>query len=258
MGFMPRRENADKPRPAAVLVSLRAQDVGAAEAAAKAGADAIILAGWKPGGDITAFKAAAESGKTLWGVRYDGAGNDEPMAAAKAAGAGFILLSEEAAVGALFDEDNPLDRIVSIAAPETEWELLTLRAVNTLPAQAALVALPKGVAALRGLPTQAFARLALIAQSLRFPLLAEVDEAPDLIASRALVRLGIDGIVLSGVGVESSALASQIQAVRADLEKIPPLSKGEGVNLGALPTGASLMPAQPKPERDPDHDPDEE
>jgi hypothetical protein len=241
-----------------VLVSLRAQDVGAAEAAAKAGADAIILAGWKPGGDITAFKAAAESGKTLWGVRYDGPGDDEPMAAAKAAGAGFILLGEEAAVGALFDEENPLDRVVSITAPQTELELLTLRTVNALPAQAALVALPKGVAALRSLPTQAFARLAIIAQSLRFPLLAEVDEAPDLIASRAIVHLGIDGIVLSGVGVESGALASQIQAVRSDLEKIPPLSKGEGVNLSALPTGASALPGQPKPEREPDREPDQE
>jgi hypothetical protein len=254
MGFMPRRENNDKARPAAVLVTLLAQDAGAAEAAAKAGVDAIILTSWKPGADIAAFKAACESGQTLWGVRYDGGGDDEPATAAREAGASFIVLGENASVSALFDDSGQMDRVVSISAPQSEMELLTLRAVNALPAQAALVALPTGVADLASLTAQSFSRLAIIAESLRFPLLAAVNDAPDLSALHAIVRLGIDGVVMSGVGVEASALASQVREVRSDLEKVPPLSKRDSVRLGGMLGGAPATPARPEPE----HEPDEE
>lgn len=258
LGFMPRRENGSHARPAAVLVTLRAADATVAEAVAKAGVDAVIIAGWKPGANITTIKSAIESSQALWGVQYNGAGDDEPVKAAREAGASFILLGEDAAVGALFDETGQIDRIVSISAPQSEMDLLTLRVINALPAQAALVALPAGVADLSALPVPAFAQLAIIADSLRFPLFATVNDAPDLRASRALIRLGVNGIVLSGVGVEASALASQIRAVRADLEKIPPLSQREGINLGGLMGMMGAGPGKPEPAPTPEVTPEEE
>lgn len=256
LGFMPRRDNGAKARPAAVLVTLRASDAGVAEAVAKAGADAIVIAGWKPGANITAIKTAIESVQTLWGVQYSGAGDDEPVKAAREAGAGFILLGEDAAVGALFDEVGQIDRVVTVSAPESEMDLLTLRVINALPAQAALVTLPAGVAELAALPVSAFAQLAIIAESLHFPLLATVNDAPDMRASRALIRLGIDGIVLPGVGVEQDLLVSQVRTVRADLENIPPLSQREGVNLSGLMGAMGATPAKPEPA--PEIEPDEE
>ena len=258
LGFTSRRDNGNTARPAAVLVTLRSADTGAAEAVAKAGADAIIIAGWKPGANITAFKAALESTRTLWGVQYHGSGDDEPVKAAREAGAGFMLLGEDAAVGALFDEAGQLDRVVSISAPKSEMDLLTLRVINSLPAQAALVALPAGVADLAALSVPAFAQMAIIAESLRFPLLATVNDTPDLRASRALVRLGVDGIVLSGVGVEADMLATQVRTVRADLEKIPPLSRHEGANLIGMMGAMGATASKPDPSPTPEIDPDEE
>ncbi len=257
LGFTPRRDNGIKARPAAVLVTLRATDVGMAEAAAKAGVDAIIIAGWKPSANITTIKAAIESERTLWGVQYNGAGDDEPVKAASEAGAGFILLGEDAAVGALFDGAEQIDRIVTISAPQSEMDLLTLRVINALPAQAALVTLPAGVADLPALPVPAFAQLAVIAETLRFPLLASVDDAPDMRASRALVRLGVDGVVLSGVGVKEDMLVSQVRAVRADLEKIPPRSQREGISLSGLMGVMGATPAKPEPAPTPEIEPGE-
>jgi hypothetical protein len=225
-----------------------------AEAAAKAGADGLIIAGWKPGANVSAIKAVAESSGTVWGVQYDGAGDDEPMKAAREAEASFILLGEDAAAGALFDEAGQTDRVISISAPQSEMDLLTIRVLNTLPAQAALVTLPAGVSDLSALPVPAFARLAIMGESLRFPLLAMVNDTPDMPASRALIRLGMDGIVLSGVGVEDNHLASQVRAVRADLEKIPPRSEREGINLTGLMGGLGATPGKPAPETEPDEE----
>jgi hypothetical protein len=84
-----------------------------------------------------------------------------------------------------------------------------------------------------------------------------VDETPDLRASRALVRLGFDGIVLAGVGASPDQLAQQVQTLRADLEKIP-LSEAEGhegVSLGGLMgTLGAAQPERREPEKAPDGD----
>ncbi|HEU0026942.1 MAG TPA: hypothetical protein VFQ25_07480 [Ktedonobacterales bacterium] len=258
LGFMPRRDSGAPARPAAILVTLRATDTGAAEAATKAGADGIIIAGWKPSANVSAIKAVAESGAAVWGVKYDGAGDDEPMKAAREAGAAFILLGEDAAAGVLFDEAGQTDRVISIAAPQSEMDLLTLRVLNALPAQAALVTLPAGASDLSALPVPAFAQLAIMGESLRFPLLAMVNDAPDMRASRALIRLGMDGVVLSGVGVEEDLLAGQVRAVHADLEKIPPRSEREGINLTGLMGGLGAAPGKPEPAPAPEIEPDEE
>lgn len=258
MGFSPRRESVAAARPAAVIVSVRAADVAQAEAAVKGGADAIVIAGWKPGANLTAIKAALSASATIWGVQYDGAGDDDPSKAASEAGAAFMLLGAEAAAGALFDEVEKFDRIVTISAPRSELDFLTLRVLNALPAQAALVMLPVGVGDLAKLPVPAFVNIAIVAESLRFPLLAAVNEAPDQRACRALVRLGVDGVLISGVGVDASKLGTQIRATITELEKTPPRSEREGVNLSGLLGGFSSSSNKPEPSPTPEREPDEQ
>ncbi|HEX8730130.1 MAG TPA: hypothetical protein VF739_15975 [Ktedonobacterales bacterium] len=258
-GFFGRGQAAAAPaRPAAVIVTLTASDVAGAEAAAKAGVDAIIIAGWKPGADISAIKAALESARTLWGVEYAGGAEDDVTTSAQQAGAGFLLLGAEAQAAPLYDQAEQFDRVVTLSAPVSEMDLLLYRIVNALPAHAALITLPVGM---RDLPKQSihdFSRLALLASSVRFPLLAVVDETPNLRAARTLVRLGFDGIVLSGVGASAAQIGEATKALRADLEKIP-LSEGqehEGVSLGGLISnlGAGVQPERKEPEKDPDHE----
>lgn len=258
-GFFGRGQTASAvARPAAVVVTLVASNVAAAEAAAKAGVDAIIIAGWKPGADISEVKAALDGSKTLWGVEYAGDSDEEIAEAAQKAGAGFLLLGSEASAAPLYDQPDQLDRVVTLSAPQSEMDLLLYRTVNALPAQAALITLPVGM---RDLPKQSlieFSRLALLAASVRFPLLAAVDEAPNLRASRALVRLGFDGIVLSGVGASAEQIAHDVQAVRSDLEKIP-LSEQqdrESVSLGGLvgAQAAATPPERREPDKEPEHE----
>lgn len=258
-GFFARAQAANTPaRPAAVLATLAADDVAGAEAAAKAGVDAIIIAGWKPAANIKAIKAAMESANTLWGVEYSGGAEEDVAAAAQQAGASFLLLGPEAPAAPLYDQPEQFDRVVTLSAPNSEMDLLLYRMVNALPAQAALITLPVGM---RDLPRQSlteYTRLALLAASVRFPVLAAVDETPSLRAARTLVRLGFDGILLSGVGASATQIGQQVASLRADLEKIP-LSEGqerEGVSLGGLigNLGAGVQPERREPDKEPDHE----
>lgn len=245
-------------RPAAVLVTLAASDTAGAEAAAKAGADAVIIAGWKPNADVKAIKTTLESANVLWGVEYSGGSEDDVATAAQQAGAGFVLLGAEAPAAPLYDQLDQFDRVITLSAPNSEMDLLLYRMANALPAHAAMITLPVGM---RDLPKQSisdFARLALLTSSVRFPLLAVVDETPNLRAARTLVRLGFDGIVLTGVGASADQISQQVQSLRSDLEKIP-LSEGqerEGVSLGGLigNLGAGVQPERREPEKDPDHE----
>lgn len=258
-GFFGRGQAASTvARPAAVLVILTASSVASAEAVAKAGADAIIVTGWKPGSDLTAIKAAMESANVLWGVEYAGGSDDDVTGAAQKAGADFLLLGDEAPAAPLYDKPEQFDRAMTLSAPKNEMDLLLYRTANTLPAQVAFVGLPVGVHDLPNLPVSEFARLALLTAAVRFPLMAQVDEAPTLRASRILVRLGFGGIVLSGVGASADLIVQQVQTVRADLERIP-MSEAqdhEGVSLGGLlgNLGTGVNPERREPEKDPDHE----
>jgi len=258
-GFFGRGQTASAPaRPAAVLVTLAPSNVSAAEAVAKAGADAIIIAGWKPDTDVSAIKTAMESAGILWGVEYAGGAEDDVAAAAQKAGAGFLLLGAESPAAPLYDKPEQFDRIVTLSPPQNEMDLLLYRTANALPAQVALVPLSVGMRDLPSLSLSQFSRLALLTTTVRFPLLAVVDEAPSLRASRMLVRLGFDGIVLSGVGASADLIAQQTKAVRADLEQIPmsEAQEHEGVSLGGLMgnLGAGVKPERREPDKQPDHE----
>lgn len=258
-GFGGRGQTAGGPaRPAAIVVTLGAREVAAAEAAAKAGVDAVIIASWTPGADIGGIKTALESANTLWGVEYDGGQDDDVVGAAQQAGAGFLVLGADAPASALYDKAEGFDRVVTLSVPQSEMDLLHYRIANSLPAQAGMTPLPIGVADLPALPLSQVTRLALLTSTARLPMFAVVDDVPTLRATRMLVRLGFDGVVIAGAGMSASQIGKQISAVRADLETIPvnEAAEHEGVSLSGL-MGAQTPAAQPgrrEPDKEPDHE----
>lgn len=254
LGFLSRGREQRAGRPAAIVVSLGAENAGAAESLVKAGADIVMVTGWRPGAKLDSVRAAVESAGAIWGVEYTSADGEEAAQAAQDAGASFIILGEAAPAMALFGDPEQIDRVLTLSVPRNEMDLLTLRLLNGLPANAAITTLPVRVAELARQSVEDFARLAILPESLRFPLLARVDAAPDAVSARALVRLGIDAIVLDG---GASNLAAALPTLRADLEKIP---EREGRRQGNVFVGGLMGSATPaeRPEPDKRPDPDHE
>ena len=257
LGFFGRsRETERKARPAAVLVALGVGDATAAEAAAKQGADAIIVTGWKPqGSSLSDIKHALTGSSAALGVELaTGASGDDILKTAKEAGASFAVLPSSAPARILYEEVEQFDRVVTLNLPTDDMSLLLLRTQSLLPGQAALVRLDMPSPALANLTIADYARLRMVAESLRFPLLAVVKDVPDQAATSMLARLGVDGIVLSGAGATATTMGAQVQGVREALEATPIRDKGESsVSVGGLmaTAGTSLTPTRPEPERDP-------
>ncbi|HEV2460122.1 MAG TPA: hypothetical protein VGS80_17335, partial [Ktedonobacterales bacterium] len=221
MGFLGPRTPAQAPRPAAVLVSLGAGDVAAAEAAVKNGADGIIVTRWKPGTELGKLHAAVQS-SAVWGVEAgDARTGSDALKSAQEAGASFALIGQSAPARLLVESLDGFDYVVAVDPPSDDLGLVLLRAENLLPAQVALLQLRLSNADLASMSVGAFARLRLICEGLRFPVLVTLAGAPEAAHIRTLVRIGADGIVLPGEGVTASALGQQVQALREQLEKTP-------------------------------------
>ncbi|HLJ81825.1 MAG TPA: hypothetical protein VKT52_10090 [Ktedonobacterales bacterium] len=262
-GFMSAaRSQARAARPAAILVAVGSGDGAVAEAAVKNGADGLLLTGWQPGSDATKIVAAAGTA-AVWGVDYEGEGEDAEgvLQAALDAGAAFAVVGPSTPASVLFEELEKLDLVVTVDPPETELERVLLRAENLLPAQAALVRAHLSSADLAKLTVAAFARLKLIFETLRFPALVTLKDVPAPAHVRALVRMGADALVLPGAGASAEVLGKQVAALRAELEKTPARrDEGGSVVIGGLMQagGQSLAPGKPEPKPEPEPEPEKE
>ncbi|PWT77079.1 MAG: hypothetical protein C5B60_03240 [Chloroflexi bacterium] len=247
-----------KPRPAAVLITLNSADTAGAEAAAKAGVDGVLIAGWTPGADIGQLKSALVASGTLWGVEYAGGpARDGVLPAAVAEGAAFVVIGPSAPAAVLFDEVEQLDLVVTIETPKDDLSLLLVRSENLLPAQAALVSLTRDASSLGKLTVTEFARQRWVFETLRFPALVMLKEAPQADAVRTLVRLGIDGLIIAGTGAKPETLAKQVQVLGEMLEALPAQKSQRGsVAIGGFMTGSGESapgpgrPGRPAPEPD--------
>ncbi|SRR5579875_2256872 len=270
MGFGRPQSSSQAPRPAGLIVALRADAAAQAEAAAKNGADAMIITGWTPGAEVgkltTALASAgtAGNGGPLWGVEFGdlAATSDNVLKAAHDAGAAFAILPSGAPVSILFEEVEQFDRIVTVSQPSDQMGLLALRAVNMLPAQAGYVRLDLTAAALARLSVTEFAQTVLLAESLRFPLLASLSsaEALDAQAARTLVQLGIDALVMRGEKLSAEAVGELVKTTREALEKTPAREASVGaasVSIGGLMANAGQGLGLPT-RRQPSPEPDEE
>ena len=249
------------PRPAALLASVGTPN--AAEAALNNGADGVILAGWKPGMNLGERQSASAGSGAIWGI--DPAMETRPeglLKQAKDAGASFAIVRSSCSAHMLFEEVEGFDLVVSVDLPKDDLSLLLLRAENLLPAQVALVQAQLSPSALAKMTVADFARLRLACESLRFPTLLTLSGAPDVAHVKTLVRLGISGLILSGEGVATDKLGSQLKALHDQLERIPIRQEDRSsVAIGGLmeSAGASLAPERPpRREPEPEPEPDEE
>lgn len=264
MGFFGRaRPAARAPRPAAILVSLGATDSAAAESAIKSGADALIVTGWKPGADLGAIKRAVNGSETIWGVELADAAGENALTSAQEAGASFAILGPTAPARALLDDIEKFDLVVTVDPPKEDLSLLILRGENLLPAQAALLRTRFTNADVSSLTVHDFARLRLMFEGLRFPVVATLHEAPAEANVRTLARMGCDGVVLPGAGASAAQLGKQVQELRETLEKIPlrPDDRGTVAIGGLMEASGTSLPEQPsrrgptpEPEPEPEHE----
>lgn len=257
-GFLGARTEARKPRPAAVVVTLSTADIAAAEAITKAGVDAVIVTDWRPGADLAQFKAALGSGDSspVWGVELSAPETTSPAAleAAHNAGAAFVVMSQQTPASALVAAQplDGLETVVAIEPPRDDLGLLLVRAENLLPADAAILRAQLSPADLSTMDVGGFARLRLLNESLRFPVLFTVTQAPDEAQTRLLARVGVRGVILPGVKTAGAALAEQVRTLREYLERTPANDDDRtGVAIGGLM-------ASHTPSLEPEHEPGRE
>ena len=254
------RQQSRPPRPAAIVVTVGASDAQAAEAAVGAGADVLVVTGWQPGVDTSAIATAAGD-KAVWGVEYAAEGRhaEGSLKRAKEAGAAFAVLPQSAPAVALYEDVESFDYIVQLDVPRDDIGLELLRAENLLPVQAAMFASRISGADVARMSVAEYARLRLAAESLRFPVLLPLADAPQDAHVKPLVRLGISGLVLQGAGVAAATLGSQVTALREQLEKTPLRGddrEGDIVAIAGLmqPAGSSLPRREPEPSPEPDEE----
>jgi hypothetical protein len=259
-GFFGRSRAAEqKSRPAAVLVSLRASDTAAAEAAAKRGADALIVSDWKPDADVSAFVSALNGSNTLWGVDVAGeSGSYGMLKRAQEAGASFAILDASASAHLLFEQLDHFDLVIALELPKDDMGLMMLRSQNLLPVQVGLTPLGLSKDQISSMSVAEYLRLKLAVESLRFPLLATLRDVPDEKTLPILVRVGFAGLILPGEGAAAETLGQQVQTLREELENtsVRREESSSSALLGGLVStqGSSLQPERREPEREPDQE----
>jgi hypothetical protein len=207
IGFLGQGGGA-KAKAAAIVVSAKeSSDIAALVAA---GADAVIL---PAGADLAGAKGAevavgidARTAKTL---------SSDDLKALHEQGADFVLLAAEAPVRALTEEVEHFDRALLVAPPTDDPLLIAFRALNVLDVEVGVLDLQLRAKELSGLTVQSFARLRLLSESLRFPVIVTLAEAPAADDVRTLARLGAQGVWLA------DATAVDITTLREELERVP-------------------------------------
>lgn len=265
MGFFGRsRPAARAPRALAIAVALAATDRAHAESVVKSGADIIVITGWTPGADVAAVKGSAEGSDAIWGVEVaDSVTSGDAIQSARDSGAAFAVFSPKATARELLSDVEKFDVVVTVDPPTDDLGLVLMRSENLLPAQVALLRTNFSNADLATLTVKDFARLRLMFEGIRFPVLATLREAPEEANVRTLARVGCDAVVLSAAGTDAARLAKQVLALRESLEKIPVRPDDRaGVAIGGLMEAGSAAQTEqpsrrgptPEPEPEPEHE----
>lgn len=208
IGFFGHTSNAPKAKAAAIIVA--AADGSEAAALVKAGADAVIL----PLGTVPGEALPAEA---AWGSDARGAKvlSEDDLKALHEKGADFVLLPGTATVRALSADIDQFDRALVVPPPEDDPLLIGFRALNVLEVNVAVLDLALQAKDLAPLTIQDFARLRLLSESLRFPVIVTLAEVPAEADVRTVARLGAQGIWLT------HATPADVTALREALERVP-------------------------------------
>lgn len=235
IGFLGGRPSGHAPRPIGLLVSVKTADVAAAAAAVKNGADGVIALGWKSGATLSDLKTAVVD--AALGVELPSDAGAGALKEAQEAGAAFVLASSTLRARALLDEAEKLDIVLALDLPRDDMAMLLLRGQSLAPAQLGLLNSGLGAGEIARMSVADFARMRLVVESLRFPLLISLKEAIAAEDAVTLTRLGFAGVVLASQGT-AEQVGTQIQSLREALEQVP-TPKGErgDVRLGGFAAG---------------------
>lgn len=256
-GFLGGRTPARKSRPEAIFVRLDVAETAVAEAALGGGADGLILSNWTPTtglGQMKTVLTSSSAKEAIWGVDLGAAAGAQKglLKELADAGAAFAVLDSSASARLLFADVEKLDLVGAVEIPSSELGLLLVRGQSLLPVQAGLLRPEMGAGELARLTVAEYARLRLVVESLRFPMLLALNAAPADEDVATLVQLGIDGLVLPGQAADPHQLGAQVKALREALEKTPtPKAERENVSLaGLIPSAPHETPGEP--EREPE------
>jgi len=218
---------------ATILCLLRLEkDEAKKVAQAAAAADAVIITGVEPGKLADSLK---KLGDVTAGLRLENAKRSD-VAAAREAGADFVILDEESAADAVLEEKTGLVLTVDPDAGDTD-----LRALAGLSLDALDVGPLGEPFTLRRL--MSLRRVSLLSQT---PLLVDVPAGIEASRLEALREAGVAGVVLDGRS------ADKLQTLLDAVLSLPPRGRRrEGRTEALLPAAAA---ASSEEEEEPDYE----
>jgi hypothetical protein len=219
---------------ATILCLLRLEkDEAKKVAQAAAAADAVIITGVEPGKLADSLK---KLGDVTAGLRLENAKRSD-VAAAREAGADFVILDEESAADAVLEEKTGLVLTVDPDAGDTD-----LRALAGLSLDALDVGPLGEPFTLRRL--MSLRRVSLLSQT---PLLVDVPAGIEASRLEALREAGVAGVVLDGRS------ADKLQTLLDAVLSLPPRGRRrEGRTEALLPAAAAA--ASSEEEEEPDYE----
>jgi hypothetical protein len=234
IGFLGRAQAA-KPKAAAIAVAIAG--AGGVEALIKAGADIVITS---PDIEGLAIKHA----DAVWGI--DARGLDKLAAATlktwHESGADFVVFSQNTPMRALSEPIDGFERLLVVPPPAfTDAAMLAFRALNLAEADAAVLDVALSARDLAAMTVESFARAHMLCETLRFPVIVTVADAPAEEDVRTLARLGVQGIWLN------AATPTAVTSLRESLERVPREHENVLAPLPATPPADEHLGSQPRP-----------
>jgi hypothetical protein len=220
IGFM--GAQGPKPKAAAIIVQVAATS-DAIDAAVKAGADVLVL-------EADDTPDAAKAAGVSWG--YDLRGKETITSAELKMlhehGADFVLLPQNVSMHALNEPIEHLERALIVAPPQKDDPfLLAFRAFNLLEMEVAVLDLQLTARDLATISAESFARLRMLNDTLRFPVIVTVRDLPVKEDVFTLAKLGAQGIWLSKATPETiKQLRESLESVPREKETVTPSASG--------------------------------
>ncbi len=207
---------AAQPKAAAILVSAATRD----DALVQAGADIVIA-------PMTATIGASKADEVALGVDASTVEllTAQDLRSAHEKGAEFAILAPTASSRALTAKIDQFDRVIRVTPPADDPMLITIRALNLLEMQAALLDLQLGERELATLTIEDFAKLRVLSETLRFPTFVTVREVPNEEDLRTVVKLGVQGIWLTkATPATVTLLRERLESMPRESDSMPPIS----------------------------------
>ncbi len=264
MGFLGRGQAHSKAKAAGIVVTLSQPDAGQVEALKKAGADGVLftLQNGKAGGSKAApsvepyaeAAAALRSAHLPWGLDLINVVNSlkpDAIKTLRESGVDFVSFPLSAPARLIQERPEGLDRVVTLDEHLDDPYMLLARATNLLSVQAVRFASAFSAERLQELTIEGLLRFRMLRETLRFPVLLNVEGDLGSEEVRTLMKLGISALLVhQETGESAPALTQRVSALREELERVPSQeSEEEAPSVGQFQGSPAKTEEQPNRER---------